>query len=710
MPKQSVPPPGDAKHADSRVGSVLSDRYRLDALLGEGGMGRVYAAEHVMMRKKLAVKILHRELTMVPEVVARFEREAMAAANIEHPNVAAATDFGKLADGSVFMAMEFVEGRSLRDEIARGPLPTERALRIARQIASALGSAHALDIIHRDLKPENVMLVVKGAEPDFVKVLDFGIARVPIGDRGAVGGSPITKVGMVFGTPEYMAPEQALGQTVDARADLYALGVIAYEMLAGLRPFSSSSQTGILGQQLSRPAPTFAERAPGIAIPPAVEQVVLRLLARESAERFQSAEEVVGAFDGVLGAPAANAYLFTQLAGSAPRSLSGTGSIPDLGGTVGQLALGVSPDGGGAGSAPDGSSLQLVEVAAPFGAGPGGIEASSAPGGTLLVGSARDAMGSSPFVRPGARPEPGLGRRRWEPLEPILAALDAWRARLPPPLSQVPVLGYVGAFAALAFLVGVLMVALLPRASPRPGPASSSSTRAPAAITSAPDVEPRAALLAADEALAAAKQAGIDELQKLARAYPKDARPHIALAQALRSAKRYPEALESVRNALALDPQVAQNADIAAVLWVTSQDGASRDATFVLLEGPMGGKGAEIAYDLAVTAKVQATVRERAEQYLGTPAFQKAASPALKLAVKLHQARTCDAFHALLDEAATTGDERALVVLRRLTAVKGCKGKRGRKVDCWPCLRQDGKLTAAIEAITERGKGTPSAP
>src|SRR5512145_243801 len=150
-------PPGDAQ-TDSRVGSILSERYRLDALLGEGGMGRVYAAEHVMMRKKLAVKILHRELTAVPEVVKRFEREAMAAANIEHPNVAAATDFGKLPDGSVFMVMEYVEGRNLRDEIAAGPMSVDRATAIARQIASALASAHALAIVHRDLKPENVML------------------------------------------------------------------------------------------------------------------------------------------------------------------------------------------------------------------------------------------------------------------------------------------------------------------------------------------------------------------------------------------------------------------------------------------------------------------------------------------------------------------------------------------------------------------------
>ena len=267
-------------------------------------MGRVYAAEHVLMRKRLAIKVLHRELTTMSEVVARFEREAMAAANIEHPNVAAATDFGKLPDGAVFLVLEYVQGKSLRDEIAGGPIAPERALHICRQIAAGLGSAHALDIVHRDLKPENVMLVEKGGDPDFVKVLDFGIAKVPIGDvphrNDTPAHTPITKAGMVFGTPEYMAPEQALGQTVDGRADLYALGVILYEMLSGSRPFSSQSQVGILGQQLSKTPPKISDRAPGIIVPPAVEAVAMRLLQRESSERYQSAAEVVDVINRLL--------------------------------------------------------------------------------------------------------------------------------------------------------------------------------------------------------------------------------------------------------------------------------------------------------------------------------------------------------------------------------------------------------------------------
>src|SRR3954466_5267035 len=300
MSGSSRPPGGEV---DPRVGTLLADRYRIDALVGEGGMGKVYSAEHVLMRKRLAVKVLRRELTSVPEVVARFEREAMAAGNIEHPNVAGATDFGKLADGAVFLVLEFVSGHSLRDEIARGPFAVDRALHVARQISSALSAAHAQGIVHRDLKPENVMLVEKGGDPDFVKVLDFGIAKVPLGEGANAGtkqGNPITKAGMVFGTPEYMSPEQALGQTVDGRADLYALGVILFEMLSGVRPFSSQSSVGILGQQLSKPPPTFLERAPGIRVPPSAEAITHKLLQREAGERFASATDLVQAIDALL--------------------------------------------------------------------------------------------------------------------------------------------------------------------------------------------------------------------------------------------------------------------------------------------------------------------------------------------------------------------------------------------------------------------------
>ena len=285
-----------APDTDAWLGRVLGGRYRLEVLLGKGSMGRVYRAEHVLMHKPLAVKIMNAEHTKNAELVARFEREAIAAANIDHANVVAATDCAKLEDGTVYLALELVEGKNLRAEIARGPLQSRRALHIARQIAAGLAAAHAKNIVHRDLKPENVVLVDKDGDPDFVKILDFGIAKLaPEG-----GKSPLTRVGVVLGTLDYMAPEQALGQPVDHRADLYALGTVMYEMLCGVCPYEGESSSAILALQLKKPPPKLRERAPGINVSPVVETLIMKLLAKDRSERPQSASEVVAELDRQL--------------------------------------------------------------------------------------------------------------------------------------------------------------------------------------------------------------------------------------------------------------------------------------------------------------------------------------------------------------------------------------------------------------------------
>jgi serine/threonine-protein kinase len=280
------------------VGTVVGDRYRIVSQLGAGGMGAVYVAEHVHMRKKLALKVLHAEMSSSPEVLARFEREAMAAAHIDHPNVAAATDFGRTPDGAFFLVLELVEGKSLRDIVEEGPLPEARALSITRQIASALARAHELGIVHRDLKPENV-IVTQRDEGDFAKVLDFGIAKVRVEDLagGPPSGQVLTQLGTVFGTPEYMAPEQAMGQPVDARADLYALGVMLYEMLSGVRPFADDNPVRLLMMHVSDAPPPLESHPPAAQTSPAVREVVARLLAKKPEDRYASARELLAAID-----------------------------------------------------------------------------------------------------------------------------------------------------------------------------------------------------------------------------------------------------------------------------------------------------------------------------------------------------------------------------------------------------------------------------
>jgi serine/threonine-protein kinase len=290
------------------VGALVSGRYRIDAVIGEGGMGAVYRAEHVLMHKPVALKVLHADLSGKEEIRERFEREAMAGAHIDHPNVACATDFGALADGSFFLVMEYIAGKSLRQLLDQGRLEPARALRIARGILAGLGAAHAKGVVHRDLKPENVVLVQKDGDPDFVKVLDFGIAKLdpnelsrPSGRPAAAAkaASPLTRAGAIIGTPEYMAPEQALGDPVDRRADLYALGVILYEMLAGSRPFGGGALTLMRAHALAEtPAlPPDLDASVG----PRVAPILKRAMAKLPVDRYQSAAELDAALVDAYG-------------------------------------------------------------------------------------------------------------------------------------------------------------------------------------------------------------------------------------------------------------------------------------------------------------------------------------------------------------------------------------------------------------------------
>jgi serine/threonine-protein kinase len=308
--------PADSAAEASLVGSVLAGRYRIERLLGAGGMGAVYRAEHVLMRKACAVKVLHREMTQVKEVVARFEREAVAAARIEHPNVAQAFDFGQLENGSFYLVLEFIEGKSLSQTIAAsGALPEERALLITRQIVEALAAAHAASIVHRDLKPDNVMLISKDGSSDFVKVLDFGIAKVTVDGQGPTQ-QALTRLNTVMGTPEYMAPEQARGEAVDHRADLYTVGIILYEMLSGTSPFRHEEFVVILTKKLTEdPPPLPAHVSAG------TRELVDTLLKRNVDERPQTAADVTFRIDAILGySPAPASTAFAPLSAQLPSS------------------------------------------------------------------------------------------------------------------------------------------------------------------------------------------------------------------------------------------------------------------------------------------------------------------------------------------------------------------------------------------------------
>ena len=293
--------------AASLIGTVVGGRYKLERVIGEGGMSAVYEGEHVHMHKPVAVKVLSPEMSKSSEAVERFHREAMAASRIDHPNVAAATDFGELEDKSFFLVLELITGKTLRDALREGRFNARRTLHVARQIASALARAHSLGIVHRDLKPENVMLTSRAGDEDFVKILDFGIAKLPMKelapDATPSDAAPLTQLGMVYGTPEYMSPEQATGKPIDARADLYSLGVIMFEMLAGVRPWDDENKAVLLGKHVSQPVPKIAEKAPDAGVPDEIEAIVRKLMAKSPDDRYAKTEDATAAIDAILARP-----------------------------------------------------------------------------------------------------------------------------------------------------------------------------------------------------------------------------------------------------------------------------------------------------------------------------------------------------------------------------------------------------------------------
>ena len=244
------------------LGQLVDGRYRVNRLIGEGGMGRVYEAEHVEIGKRVAIKVLHPAYSRFPEVVARFRREARAASRIGHPNIVDVTDSGTTATGAVYFVMEYLEGCDLADVIQRErALGVERAVNIAVQLCRALEAAHAVNVIHRDLKPENIFLAARTGHADFVKVLDFGIARQI---EMEIAHPKLTKPNVAMGTPEYMAPEQAAGKPADARADIYAAGAIVYEMLTGTSPHHGDNAMEVLNKKATE-IPTPVELVEGAA-------------------------------------------------------------------------------------------------------------------------------------------------------------------------------------------------------------------------------------------------------------------------------------------------------------------------------------------------------------------------------------------------------------------------------------------------------------
>jgi eukaryotic-like serine/threonine-protein kinase len=302
------------------VGTVIAERYHVQKKLGEGGMGQVYLAEHVKMGRQSAVKVMHPAMVHDAHAIGRFNREASNASRIDHPNVAAIYDFGETPDGLVYLAMQYVDGRTLTGIVQEeGALPPHRAAEIARQAAEGLHAAHGMGIVHRDLKPDNIMVTRDREGLECVKVVDFGIAK----ESGSAT-QKVTRTGIVVGTPEYMSPEQLSGEEVDGRSDQYSLALVAFNMLTGELPFPGESTQTAMIMRLTEAPRSLAQMKPDVAWPADVQAVMSKALEREPGRRYATTRDFGRALHAALSTMPA-----TAARTSAPvRATVATGAAP----------------------------------------------------------------------------------------------------------------------------------------------------------------------------------------------------------------------------------------------------------------------------------------------------------------------------------------------------------------------------------------------
>jgi serine/threonine-protein kinase len=442
---------------DELLGQRIADNFELLAVIGTGAMGRVYRARQVSLDKTVAIKLLHPHLAQDPKLAKRFHREARAASRLNHSNSLQIIDFGQDAGGRMYIAMEFLEGLSLAKVIQRDfPFSASRIARILGQTCDALEEAHAVGIIHRDLKPENILVQNRRGEPDHVKVCDFGIAKIQ--DPGEGTDAQLTMAGLVCGTPEYMSPEQARGDALDGRSDVYALGVIGYQMLCGEVPFSAQTALGVITKHLTDSVVPPSQRRPDLSVPPALERVFVRALAKDRVERQASAaalkSEILEALSSLTspdarpaeGEPPSMRKHSTVLSGELVVTPRRHGAGLWIAGVLGLVLVGA-----GVFIATRAGQLTRVEpVAASFGSSPSAPSAVALPPEPSPLPGPAVAAPPVPEVAPPPEPTPAEPEVA-PPVEPAPAEARPERAELarprgrlakaprPPPAPSAPV-------------------------------------------------------------------------------------------------------------------------------------------------------------------------------------------------------------------------------------------------------------------------------
>ncbi len=711
-PAAAGPETSDA--AKRLVGTTVGGRYKVVSLLGEGGMGAVYLVEHALMRKRMALKVLNSELSKNREMVARFEREAMAAAHLEHPNVVAATDLGTTDEGSLFLVLEFIDGKSLRDQLNFGPLGAARVIHIARQVASALQRAHSVGIVHRDLKPENIMIMNRDGDPDFVKVLDFGLAKIRIEalvEDVSQRSETLTKYGTIFGTPAYMAPEQAAGGEVDGRTDLYALGVVMYELLTGWVPFDAEDPAVILRQQILAPVPSMGQKAPSVKVPAALEAMVMKLLEKNPDNRHKDARALLDAL-GELAIAEGLRYEPSTPIGRLNIPNSGVRDLDSRPTVMGDK------DYPHHAAASGGESVAQIEIVNPSAVKIPPSSGTPAPRATGQTPAAKvgNSSGKNTPIAPGkdgqAEANRAVGHAATVPAmasssnesQPVQAASTA-------PSKAAQVLATLGPkwSQLLAFVRGKLP-------EKHRGISQWALGTAVAAVLLLPvffffglvlggDEESESTPVgmigyASDADMQKAVEKGPSALLKLRNKYPNDSRAHRALVKAYGKAGELSSALQAIAPLLTVDPAAAYDDQILKLVADAALQPQTSEQAVQLLEQKMGEYGVDMLIELADRTTME-PYRSRLAVSLGKETVRKLASPDGLMVLDLRNAATCEAKRALLPKAGKQGGKRTLETLIRLQSPTGCGP--GAQTDCWPCLRKGPALQAAIGEIQKRG-------
>lgn len=635
-PEQSEP--GESEGGDvagtsdakALIGTLISGRYRVEALLGEGAMGAVYRAEHVLMQKAVALKVLHQTSSQNPEVVRRFEREAVAAGRIEHPNVAGATDFGQLEDGSFFLVLEYIDGKSLGQLIEEeAPLEAARACRISIQIAAALAAAHAAGIVHRDLKPENVMLPHSEPGNEIVKVLDFGMAKLQHADASE---TQLTMHGAVYGTPQYMAPEQAAGAEVDRRADLYAVGLMLYEMLVGRPPFVADTLMALLIKHMTEKPPALPA-----SMPRPLAKLVAQLLEKKPAQRPESADEVIARLSEMLGTTYQD-----------PR----------------RSALGLS-----------------------------GPMSSRASLGSIT--EIREHMAESV-----ARMGPQLERlRQWgesavhflkQPMTVRGATFPRW----------------VPAAVCFGFAVVVLLLSGGDEHTEAPeGAAPSAETPrvvpqkvdAKAKDKSPPDGQLAGIIASAERGSDAALYA-LEQRKDSVRSLTE----WMGLGKARLMRKHVKQGLDAYRAAFELEPSMKRDEVMLGAVRRLADDEQYAEQVIDFVANDLGSLGADMLFHIWSKTSLKTKSTTLAYEKLTSSEVRRNYSPELQVAMRLREIdeQDCQGYQRILPDVERIGDDRSLIILRRLAKTNGCGPSR--RQDCYPCLRKGTRFREAMQATGMR--------